>query len=541
MAVIYGSNGPDTKNGTTAQDTIYGWVKGGNANSASGNDTLNGAAGNDNLFGGTGNDSLIGSAGLDTLNGGAGNDTLSGGLGSDKLNGGTGNDTYIIDGTNDSVTEAANSGIDTLLETRNLLDEAEGSRIYYTLGSNLENLTFKGKVSSSIILEGNALNNVIFGGNSDNYYRDAYSAGADYYGLVGGGGNDKLYGEAGNDGLAGEAGNDVLLGGTGNDELDGGSGSDVLLGGTGNDAYFVDSTEDSITEYFNQGLDTIYSAFNYTLGDNSNLENLELTGNAISGTGNALNNSIFGNPGNNYLYGGDGNDVLGSVGNIRGFVYEETGDDYLDGGAGNDTLRGGSDNDSLYGGVGNDTLLGGYADDSLYGGVGDDNLDGNGGAEATDEQGNDSLYGGAGNDTLDGNDGNDYLAGDDGNDNLDASYGSDTLTGGTGVDKFNFYQLDVYYSGNEGIDTITDFSVVDDTITVSADRFGGGLTNGAAIKPEQFVLGTAAANASDRFIYNQNTGALFFDSDGTGENGQVQFASLPSGLVMTNADIFVTA
>ncbi len=134
--------------------------------------------------------------------------------------------------------------------------------------------------------------------------------------------------------------------------------------------------------------------------------------------------------------------------------------------------------------------------------------------------------------------GNDYLSGGDGNDTLDGGYGSDTLTGGAGADSFSFYPP------SQGIDNITDFVVADDAISVSADafnnfNFGGGLTAGAII-PEQFVIGRAAGDASDRFIYNQNTGALFFDADGTGATEQVQFASLSTGLAMTNADILVT-
>ena len=69
MAPIYGTTGPDTRNGTLGNDTIYGWANGGNASSTSGNDTLNGAGGNDTLYGGTGNDSLTGGPGNDTLNG----------------------------------------------------------------------------------------------------------------------------------------------------------------------------------------------------------------------------------------------------------------------------------------------------------------------------------------------------------------------------------------------------------------------------------------------------------------------------------------
>jgi hypothetical protein len=51
----------------------------------------------------------------------------------------------------------------------------------------------------------------------------------------------------------------------------------------------------------------------------------------------------------------------------------------------------------------------------------------------------------------------------------------------------------------------------------------------------------AAADINTCFIYNSATGALFFDADGTGSTGQVQIATLSTGLAMTNADIFVFA
>lgn len=498
MAVIYGTTGPNTKNGTTGNDTIYGWASGGNANSPSGNDTLNGNAGNDKLYGGTGNDSLQGAAG---------NDTLDSGLGSDTLNGGTGNDTYIIEGTfdsdgyliTDSVTEAANSGTDTvqLTTTQNVPYDVFifSYPINYNLDSNLENLTLKGQGSRDITAYGNAKDNIMFGGDADNSYEDPFSGGDYYYGLYGGEGNDQLYGEAGVDGLKGEAGNDTLLGGTGSDSLDGGLGIDALIGGTGNDTYFIDSTGDTITENFNEGIDTVYSDFNYTLGQKSNLENLNLTGSAISGTGNTLDNTIFGNGNNNYLYGGNGNDDLGTFYDFRGALIEDYGDDYLDGQVGNDTLRGGHDNDSLFGGLDDDSLIGGSGADALDGG-----------------EGNDYLYGGG------------Y-----------SNNASDTLTGGTGADNF------VFHDSYEASGTITDFVVADDTITVYADGFGYDLTNGATITPDQFVIGTAARDEGDLFIYNKNTGALFFDYDGTGGTAQVQFATLSTGLAMTHADIFVSA
>ncbi len=53
-----------------------------------------------------------------------------------------------------------------------------------------------------------------------------------------------------------------------------------------------------------------------------------------------------------------------------------------------------------------------------------------------------------------------------------------------------------------------------------------------------FTIGSAATGDSDRFIYNQTTGGLFFDA-GISAASQVQFAQLSTGLAMTNLDIFV--
>ncbi|WP_323374576.1 calcium-binding protein [Nostoc commune] len=167
--------------------------------------------------------------------------------------------------------------------------------------------------------------------------------------------------------------------------------------------------------------------------------------------------------------------------------------------SGSYTVNGGTGNDTLIGGAGNDTLIGEAGNDSLVGGAG-----------------NDSLVGGAGNDTLIGGAGNDIL------------------TGGIGSDRFTFT------AKTQGIDTITDFNVIDDTIVVSASGFGGNLTAGAVITPAQFRLGTVALGAGDRFIYS-NTGALLFDADGLGGIAAVQIANLTGSPSLTNADILVIA
>jgi Ca2+-binding RTX toxin-like protein len=129
--------------------------------------------------GGNGNDTLIGGIGNDTLNGGAGDDALNGGAGSDAMTGGIGNDTYFVDNAGDS----ANEGVDTVKVTLNS----------YTLGTNVENLTFIG--GGGFAGAGNGLDNTIIGGAG----ADTLNAGAGNDILVGGGGNDKMTGGAGSD------------------------------------------------------------------------------------------------------------------------------------------------------------------------------------------------------------------------------------------------------------------------------------------------------------------------------------------------------
>ncbi|QUS35633.1 calcium-binding protein [Falsirhodobacter algicola] len=211
---------------------------------------------------------------------------------------------------------------------------------------------------------------------------------------------------------------DNLTDGTnGRDTLRGTSAAEVLTGGRGDDSYYV-TKGDQVVEDANGGRDHVFSALDWTLGDN--LETLTLTGQgAATGRGNAADNVITGNGAANVLEGLGGNDTL-------------------KGGAGADTLRGGNGNDVLNGDGGNDVLFGGSGDDGLYGGDGNDRISGDGGA--------DRLSGQNGNDTLSGGDGNDILKGDNGADQLSGGAGADMLYGGAGADVL---------SGDNGADTLT--------------------------------------------------------------------------------------
>ncbi len=122
----------------------------------------------------------------------------------------------------------------------------------------------------------------------------------------------------------------------GSDRLDGGAGADTLVGGTGDDIYYVDNVSDAVVELSGQGFDTVRSSVSHSLA--SHVDNLMLTGSAVSGTGNDLANLILGNSGNNTLDGGAGTDSLrGSAG--ADTLIGGLGNDLLDGGAGNDTYR----------------------------------------------------------------------------------------------------------------------------------------------------------------------------------------------------------
>lgn len=345
--------------GTDDVQSSVTWTLGANVE----NLTLTGAA----TLNGTGNgldNVLVGNSGKNTLTGGAGNDWLDGGSSNDTLLGGTGNDTYVVDISTDAIIENTGEGVDTVL-----------AAVTWTLGSNVENLTLTGAAATSGI--GNALANVLRGNSGANILNG--DIGADT--MLGGAGDDTyvvdnigdivienlaegvdavqssvssalaanvenltLTGAVAIDGtgntldnlIVGNGANNTLRGNAGNDTLDGSAGSDTLLGGEGNDTYAVDAATDIVTEFANEGIDTVQSAVAWTL--DANIENLTLTGTkAVYGTGNALDNILIGSSANNILSGGAGNDKLeGGLGNDT--MLGDDGDDTYDGGAGTDTL-----------------------------------------------------------------------------------------------------------------------------------------------------------------------------------------------------------
>lgn len=447
---------------------------------------------NANVLTGTADDDIISGFGAnDTISGLGGDDEIDGGTGADMMTGGLGDDTYYVDNSGDTIIEAANEGVDTVLSVNSL-----------ALAVNVENLTLLGNNPFSAI--GNLLNNTLtgnsaanllngglgndfmdgrngvdtmIGGKGDDTYvlnvaadivvenefegndtaRTTFSYAldknfenlvllgtGDFSGvgnvlnnaITGNDGVNILSGEDGNDVLAGGGNADTLIGGTGSDTLDGGTGIDAMIGGSGNDTYVLDQIDDVIVEESNQGIDTIVASFDYLLGDD--FENITLSGNSsINATGSDVDNILTGNAGTNTLRGLVGNDVL-------------------DGGAGDDTLIGGIGDDRYTidtagdviietDGEGSDTVIAsasytlGDNTENLTLATGLTNLNGIGNAVAN---------------VLIGNDGNNTLTGLGGDDLLDGGKGADTLIGGEGNDAYTVDDVDDSITETTGTDTV---------------------------------------------------------------------------------------
>jgi serralysin len=329
-----------------------------------------------------------------------------------------------------------------------------------------------------------------------------------------------LNGSSGNDFLYGLGGNDTLNGNAGNDLLDGGTGSDKLNGGTGDDTYVIDNRGDTVIEAAGAGTDAVQTTLtSYTLGPN--LESLTYTGMSnFTGAGNGLDNFIFG-------------------------------------GTGNDTLRGNAGNDTLSGGVGNDTLLGGGGNDTFIGGAGTDTISFAGmtgaitfslavtGAQATGGAGNDqlgagaaieNLIGGSSGDQLTGDAGANRIEGGSGNDWLAGGLGNDVLVGGHGKDIFVFNTA----LGGGNVDRIELFNVTDDTIYLEKSGVFRTLSATGKLATGAFNTGTVASQSDDRILFDKASGALYYDPDGRGGAGAVQFSTL-SGVsgTLSAEDFFI--
>jgi Ca2+-binding RTX toxin-like protein len=319
----------------------------------------------------------------------------------------------------------------------------------------------------------------------------------------------------------GNALNNVLTGNNYNNVLNGGTGADRLVGGLGNDTYLVDNAHDTIVEALNQGVDTVQSSVSFTLGANLEYLTLVNVATALNGTGNNLNNIITGNNYNNVLDGGTGGDHMrGLAGNDT--YYVDNASDVVD--------------ESLTGSTGIDTVVSSISfslanTTRVFGAVERLTLTGTAAINGT---------GNALNNVIVGNSAANVLSAGAGHDMLYGSLGNDTMAGGAGNDVFVFHTAP---NAATNRDTITDFANVsgnNDTLYLDNAIFtklGGGAVH--ALNPAFFRAGAAAADANDYIVYNKATGALFYDVNGSGAGGAVQFATLINKPTLTASDFVV--
>jgi len=413
---------------------------------------------------------IVGTAGDDDLHGTRDDDTIDGLQGADQMAGRKGNDTYVADNIGDTIVEQAHQGQDVVMAS-----------VSYTLGANVEHIGLTG--TDNINATGNELDN-------------------------------RLYGNVGAN------------------ELDGKAGADTMVGGAGNDIYYVDDPGDVVKEHNGEGIDTVRTSIDYTLGKSE--ENLSLWPSYphdLVGTGNELANLMEDGIGSDLLSGLGGNDTIQG-----GNILSPGGVDTLYGGDGDDVLSAGQkaySMDEMYGGRGNDTLQAGAGANSLFGDEGDDLLIagsggmGHGPADLLDGgdgqdtlQGGLSLNGGAGDDLLETTGMSGWADGGQGNDTIEGNGGGGYIytfqaEGGAGDDWMNLFSttLQLIANGGEGQDTITCGGLSNLTIDGGA---GDDMLTGNKYAPGILVM--SGGDGSDTIVGNGQSGRGISLSGGNGRD-----------------------
>ena len=135
---------------------------------------------------------------------------------------------------------------------------------------------------------------------------------------------------------------------------------------------------------------------------------------------------------------------------------------------------------------------------------------------------------------LTGNDSGNVVRGNNGANVINGGDGNDKLTGLGGQDTFVF---NTALNAATNVDVIADFRWRTTRSSWRTHVFVG-LADGT-LAANQFVIGAAAQDADDRIIYNNTTGALFFDVDGSAALPRSSSPTSERGLALTNHDFLV--
>lgn len=236
---------------------------------------------------------------------------------------------------------------------------------------------------------------------------------------------------------------------------------------------------------------------------------LEADNCGISTLGNGTANLLAGTACSDTLLGKGGDDILAG----------RSGADILDGAAGSDWADYRDASAKVVAHLGKPSANSGDAAGDQY--VSIENLRGS--------ERNDRLLGDDLANRIEGLGKNDNISGRDGDDVLAGGLGRDTLKGGLGDDQFELASLEA-----DDAEKIIDFDRAADLIAL--DRHVYQMTE---VKPGHLVIGNAAGDANDRLIYDDTTGKLFFDADGTGAEAKVLIATFTGAPALSAGDFVV--
>ena len=123
------------------------------------------------------------------------------------------------------------------------------------------------------------------------------------------------------------------------------------------------------------------------------------------------------------------------------------------------------------------------------------------------------------------------------NDTIIGNSVANQLTGGLGKDNFVFASK----LGDFNVDTITDFNVADDSLTLDRAIFKALNSSNVLTAQELFISAnaTSAENTAQRIIFNTTSHDLFYDADGAGGDSAILFALLPNVATLNAAQIFI--
>lgn len=280
-------------------------------------------------------------------------------------------------------------------------------------------------------------------------------------------------------------------------------GADILLGGQGSDIFYVNDSADRVIEHAVwSGIDVVFASVDFRMAT-SHVEKLYLTGAAVLGVGNGLENVIVGNDLGNVLDGGKNNDtMIGGLGNdiyflrVPGDIAVEKADQGIDTVKAFYSLTLGDNIENLYlqtvryadgRPVQNMVALGNALDNVIIGNPFDNIISGRG--------------------------------------------GNDTLRGQGGADTFLFD----FMAANNGVDTIQDFAP-EDTIKLRASYFG---IPAGVLAADMLMFSFVAKERDDRIIYDQTTGNLWLDMDGSGNTTPILFANLSNHPTLSADDFLI--